>query len=244
MHRSWAYENGQVPTNERLEFLGDSVLQLIVTDHLYRAHPDLPEGKLSKLRIAVVNTHALARVARSLELGPLIKLGRGEVATGGHDKDSILADTTEAVIGAVYLSGGYAAAEKLIRHLFVPMLDAALAQGAGLDHKTALQEMAAEQGFTVTYEVTGTGPDHAREFTAHVLIDEQRFGPGTGTTKRQAEQIAARFAVTELTGAAGAPTTAGSPDTATDNAEPADGAAANDPGETVAAAESAEPADL
>lgn len=174
------------------------MLQLVVTDHLYRAHPDLPEGKLSKLRIAVVNAHALAGVARSLDLGPMIKLGRGEVATGGHDKDSILADTTEAVIGAVYLTGGYPAAEKLIRHLFVPLLDAALADGAGLDHKTALQELAAERGVPIAYEVTGTGPDHAREFTAHVLVGEQRFGPGTGTTKRQAEQIAARLAVTDL----------------------------------------------
>ena len=132
-HRSFAYEHGGLPTNERLEFLGDSVLGVIVTDALYRTHPDLPEGQLAKLRASVVNTRALAGVARSLELGKWLRLGKGEEVTGGRDKASILADTMEALIGAVYLDRGLEAASVMVRKLFDPLMLAATEEGAALD---------------------------------------------------------------------------------------------------------------
>lgn len=146
-HRSFAYENGQIPTNERLEFLGDSVLGVVVTETLYREHPDLSEGRLAKLRAAVVNARALAEVARTIELGQYIKLGRGEEATGGRDKASILSDTVEAVIGAIHLSGGIDASAEVVHLLFDPLMKAAAAMGAGLDWKTSLQELTAAQGW-------------------------------------------------------------------------------------------------
>ncbi len=145
-HRSYAYENGGLPTNERLEFLGDSVLGLVVTDTLYRMHPDLPEGQLAKLRAAVVNSRALAGVARGLDLGAFIRLGRGEEGTGGRDKASILADTLEAVIGAVYLDQELEAASELVHRLFDPLIERSSNLGAGLDWKTSLQELTAAEG--------------------------------------------------------------------------------------------------
>ena len=148
-HRSYAYENGGLPTNERLEFLGDSVLGLVVTDTLYRTHPDLPEGQLAKLRAAVVNSRALAEVGRGLELGSFIRLGRGEEGTGGRDKASILADTLEAVIGAVYLDQGLDAASELVHRLFDPLIEKSSNLGAGLDWKTSLQELTATEGLGV-----------------------------------------------------------------------------------------------
>jgi ribonuclease-3 len=132
-HRSYAYENGGLPTNERLEFLGDSVLGLVVTDTLFRSHPELPEGQLAKLRAAVVNMRALADVGRDLSLGSYVRLGRGEEATGGRDKSSILADTLEAVLGAVYIDRGLEAAARLVHRLFDPLIDQAATLGAGLD---------------------------------------------------------------------------------------------------------------
>src|SRR3954449_7475998 len=117
-HRSYAYENGGLPTNERLEFLGDSVLGLVVTEELYRRHPDLPEGQLAKLRAAVVNSRALAEVARTLDIGRFLRLGRGEEASGGRDKSSILADAVEALIGAYYLDRGVEPARELVLRLF------------------------------------------------------------------------------------------------------------------------------
>ncbi|MGV2386199.1 MAG UNVERIFIED_CONTAM: ribonuclease III, partial [Thermobifida fusca] len=138
-HRSYAYENGGLPTNERLEFLGDSVLGLVVTDTLYRTHPDLSEGQLAKLRAAVVNMRALADVARELGIGRYVRLGRGEEATGGRDKSSILADTLEALIGAVYLDRGLDEASALVHRLFDPLIARASGLGAGLDWKTSLQ---------------------------------------------------------------------------------------------------------
>ena len=130
-HRSYAYENGGLPTNERLEFLGDSVLGLVVTDTLFREHPDLPEGQLAKLRAAVVHMRALAGVARGLNLGDHIRLGRGEEGTGGRDKPSILADTLEAVIGAVYLDRGLDTAGELVHRLFDPVIANSAQLGAG-----------------------------------------------------------------------------------------------------------------
>ena len=140
-HRSFAYENGGLPTNERLEFLGDSVLGLVVTDTLYQRHPELHEGQLAKLRAAVVNMRALASVARRLDLGAYLLLGRGELTTGGRDKSSILADCLEALIGATYCEHGIGAASQLVHHLIDPLLDASETMGAGLDWKTSLQEL-------------------------------------------------------------------------------------------------------
>ena len=142
-HRSYAYENGGLPTNERLEFLGDSVLGLVVTTALYQRHPDLPEGQLAKLRSSVVSTRALAGVARAIGLGDWVRLGRGEEVTGGRDKSSILADTLEALLGAVYLDRGLDVATQVVLRLFDPLMLAAAGQGAALDYKTALQELSA-----------------------------------------------------------------------------------------------------
>jgi ribonuclease III len=194
-HRSYAYENGGLPTNERLEFLGDSVLGLVVTDTLYRLHPDLPEGQLAKLRAAVVNSRALAGVARGLDLGAFIRLGRGEEGTGGRDKASILADTLEAVIGAVYLDKGLDAAAELIHRLFDPLIEHSSNLGAGLDWKTSLQELTAAEGLGVPeYLVTETGPDHEKIFTAAARVGGVAYGTGTGRSKKEAEQQAAETA--------------------------------------------------
>ena len=198
-HRSYAYENGGLPTNERLEFLGDSVLGLVVTDTLYRTHPDLPEGQLAKLRAAVVNARALADVARQIGLGQHIKLGRGEETTGGRDKASILSDTVEAVIGAIHLSGGIEEAAKVIHLLFDPVMEAAASMGAGLDWKTSLQELSAEHGLGVPeYLIADEGPDHMKTFTAQVRVGDQRYGNGIGRSKKEAEQAAAETAYGEL----------------------------------------------
>jgi ribonuclease III len=212
-HRSYAYENGGLPTNERLEFLGDSVLGIVITETLYRTHPDLSEGRLAKLRAAVVNARALAEVARTIGLGPYIRLGKGEESTGGHDKSSILADTVEALIGATYLSGGpdggFESARQLVHLLFDPLLDAAAALGAGLDWKTSLQEFCAEHDLGVPqYLIEDAGPDHMKTFTAQVRVADRLHGHGVGRSKKEAEQQAAESAyrtlADELPAAAGA----------------------------------------
>lgn len=201
-HRSYAYEQGGIASNERLEFLGDAVLQIVVTEHLYRSYPQLAEGQLAKLRASVVSSHALAGIARELGIGEHILLGKGEQATGGHNKDSILADTTEAIIGAVHLSAGAQASAKLIHTIFDPVIAAAEAGGAYTDHKTALQEMCSQRGLSgPSYEITSAGPDHLREFTATVLVDGAPMGKGVAPSKKRAEQIAARDALRELTSA-------------------------------------------
>ncbi|MFR9674565.1 ribonuclease III [Streptomyces sp. TR06-5] len=202
-HRSYAYENGGLPTNERLEFLGDSVLGLVVTDTLYRTHPDLPEGQLAKLRAAVVNSRALADVARGLELGSFVRLGRGEEGTGGRDKASILADTLEAVIGAVYLDQGLEAASKLVHRLFDPLIEKSAGLGAGLDWKTSLQELTAAETLGVPeYAVTESGPDHEKTFTAAARVGGVTYGTGTGRSKKEAEQQAAEAAYRAIHAAA------------------------------------------
>jgi ribonuclease-3 len=197
-HRSYAYENGGLPPNERLEFLGDAVLGLVVTDHLYNTHPDLPEGHLAKLRASVVNMHALAGVARRLSdggLGEYLLLGKGEELTGGRNKASILADGMEAVIGAVYLAHGIDVARGLVHRLFDGLLAAAPLLGAGLDWKTSLQELTAQASLGVPeYRVQEEGPDHRKEFTATVIVAGQDRGSGDGTTKKEAEQKAAEAA--------------------------------------------------
>jgi ribonuclease-3 len=194
-HRSYAYENGGLPNNERLEFLGDSVLGLVVTDTLYAAHPDLPEGQLAKLRAAVVNMRALADVARTLGLGDHVMLGRGEESTGGRDKASILADTMEAVIGTVYLSCGMVAAANLVHHLLDPLMAASATLGAGLDWKTSLQELSASSAQGVPeYRVEEEGPDHEKTFHAQAVVGDEVLGTGTGRSKKEAEQRAAELA--------------------------------------------------
>ena len=194
-HRSYAYEHGGLPTNERLEFLGDSVLGLVVTDTLYRSHPELPEGQLAKLRAAVVNMRALADVGRALALGDFVRLGRGEESTGGRDKSSILADTLEAVLGAVYIDQGLDAAARLVHRLFDPLIDEAATLGAGLDWKTSLQELTATAALGVPeYVVSEAGPDHEKLFTAVVQVSGVAYGEGRGRSKKEAEQEAAATA--------------------------------------------------
>ncbi|MGL5808632.1 MAG: ribonuclease III [Nocardioides sp.] len=198
-HRSFAYENGGLPTNERLEFLGDSVLGVIVTETLYRAHPDLSEGRLAKLRAAVVNARALADVGRKIGLGKHIKLGRGEESTGGRDKASILSDTVEALIGAVHVSAGITTAAEVVHLLFDARMEAAAALGAGLDWKTSLQELAAARSLGVPeYVITDKGPDHMKTFTAQVRVGDTLYGHGIGRSKKEAEQFAAETAYGEL----------------------------------------------
>jgi ribonuclease III len=235
MHRSFAYENGGLPTNERLEFLGDSVLGLIVTDTLFRAHPDRAEGELAKLRAAVVNMRALAGVARGLDLGSYVRLGKGEEGTGGRDKASILADTLEAVIGAVYLDQGLPAADALVHRLFDGLIATAAAMGAGLDWKTSLQELCAAELLGVPeYHVEESGPDHQKFFKAKVRIGAQTYGEGEGRSKKEAEQQAAEAAWNAITeGLASEPPAAdaGSADdqpAAGQSVRQADGSAAQD----------------
>jgi ribonuclease-3 len=194
-HRSFAYENGGLPTNERLEFLGDSVLGLVVTDALYLGYPDLPEGQLAKLRAAVVNMRALAGVARGLKLGNYVRLGRGEDGTGGRDKSSILADTLEAVIGAVYIERGLPEASSLVHRLFDPVIARSARLGAGLDWKTSLQELTASEELGVPeYAVEESGPDHQKSFRATVRVGGNVYGTGEGRSKKEAEQQAAETA--------------------------------------------------
>jgi ribonuclease-3 len=191
-HRSYAYEQGGIPTNERLEFLGDSVLGFSVTDHLYRQYPDLPEGDLAKRRSAVVSTRALAGIARGLGIGDFILLGQGEKLTHGANKSSILADTMEALIGATYLTNGIEAARALVMRLVGPLLNDVEALGAGTDWKTAIQEIAAARKLGgIEYLIRGSGPDHARTFEATLSIGGTLYGSGTGPSKKEAEQEAA-----------------------------------------------------
>ncbi|TLK48839.1 ribonuclease III [Glutamicibacter sp. V16R2B1] len=192
-HRSYAYENGGIPTNERLEFLGDSILGFSIAEYLYDELPHLPEGDLAKRRAAVVSTRALATVGRQLALGQHIYLGRGEKQSNGANKSSILADTMEAIFGAVYLNHGMDIAKELILRLVTPMLEDGELLGAATDWKTVIQEEAAGGKLgDVLYEVTGTGPDHARSYTATLWIGERELGQGQGPSKKEAEQEAAR----------------------------------------------------
>jgi ribonuclease-3 len=201
-HRSYAYENGGLPTNERLEFLGDAVLGVVITAALFQNHPDLPEGQLAKLRASVVNMRALADVARRLGpqgLGPYLLLGKGEESTGGRDKASILADTLEALLGAIYLQYGLDPAAQVIHKLFDQLMAEASMRGAGLDWKTSLQELTAGLGLGVPeYRIDEAGPDHAKMFTAWVIVARVRYGGAEGRSKKEAEQRAAETAWREL----------------------------------------------
>jgi ribonuclease-3 len=198
-HRSFSYENGGIPTNERLEFLGDSVLGIVVTDELYRKNPDAQEGQLAKLRAAVVNAKALADVARTLGLGEFLLLGKGEEATGGRDKSSILADAVEALLGAIYVEHGLEKSSEVILKLFAPILASSAELGAGLDWKTSLAELVNSKSLgAIEYAIEQSGPDHDKRFTAQVKIGEDFYGNGEGKSKKEAEQHAASSAYTEI----------------------------------------------
>lgn len=195
VHRSYAFENGGLVPNERLEFLGDAVLGVVVTDEIFHLQADEAEGRLAKVRAAAVKTPSLAAVARSLALGDHVLLGKGEAASGGAAKDSILADTLEAVIGAYYLDRGFHAVYDLVQSLFAERLATLIESRAALDYKTSLQELsAARHGSLPVYEVTDVGPDHEKTFTAVVRVDGDEVGRGQGRSKKQAEQRAAREA--------------------------------------------------
>ena len=198
-HRSFAYENGGIPTNERLEFLGDSILGQAVTVKLFRDHPELEEGELAKRRASLVSSAALAEVGRSIGVGPYIRLGRGETMTGGADKPSILADTVEAIIGAVYLDAGGDAATAFVLRLVAPLLADPERFGAAMDPKTSLQEIAARRSAPPPlYTVTESGPDHNKHFVATVSVGDLVQATGEGSSKKQAEMAAALEAWTEL----------------------------------------------
>ncbi|MFC8304595.1 ribonuclease III [Specibacter sp. NPDC057265] len=198
-HRSYAYENGGLPTNERLEFLGDSILGFSVTDALYRDNPTLPEGELAKRRSAVVSTRALATIARSLGVGEFIYLGQGERLTKGRNKSSILADTMEALIGATYLTHGIETARQFVMRLVGPLLADSSMMGAGTDWKTHIQEISAVRNLgAASYNIVGTGPDHNRSFFAELIIGGEFFGSGTGPSKKEAERAAAAAGWVEL----------------------------------------------
>lgn len=202
-HRSFAHEAGGIPTNERLEFLGDAVLGIIVTENLYRAHPDVTEGELARMRAATVSQRPLAGVARTLGLGEFILLGRGELVTRGREKDSILSDTLEAIIGAAYLENGLEPTRAMVERLCAHLLTHAARLSAGLDWKTSLQELAAVHALPApVYRVEGSGPDHDRTFAAEAVVG-QFVGTGTGSSKKIAEHGAAEAAFEMITAAFG-----------------------------------------
>jgi ribonuclease-3 len=203
-HRSYSYENGGLPTNERLEFLGDAVLGLTITEELYHRHPDRSEGDLAKLRASIVNTQALADVGRTLPdggLGAHLLLGKGEENSGGAGKSSILADGVESLLGAIYVEHGLSVSREVILRLFRSLIETAPTLGAGLDWKSSLQELTAARAMGApAYMVTATGPDHDKEFTATVVVMHTEYGRGVGRTKKEAELKAAAAAWTALAG--------------------------------------------
>lgn len=198
LHRSYAAETPSGDDNERLEFLGDAVLQLVVTDHIYANFPDLREGTMAKVRAACVNRDELAVVARSLDLGTCLSLGRGEEASGGRHKASILADAMEAVIAAVYIDGGIEAARHVVLTLWEPIIAERATEPGKRDYKTRLQEELAARGLRPRYKVTESGPDHAKSFDAQLEVSGKSAGTGTGRSKKEAEQAAAAEALESL----------------------------------------------
>jgi ribonuclease III len=199
-HRSYAFEQSEpVAHNERLEFLGDAVLDLVVTDLIFRTRPEMAEGDLAKLRASVVEGRTLAALASDMGLGAHLRLGKGEEASGGRDKASLLEDTFEAVVGAVYLDRGLAYLKEILVPVFSSLVDDSLARGSGYDAKTALQEhVVRERGSRPTYRVASSGPDHDKSFVAHVYVTEELYGVGTGSSKKSAEQVAAKEALERL----------------------------------------------
>ena len=198
-HRSYAFEQELDVNNERLEFLGDAVLGLVVTDVAYTDFPEMPEGELAKLRAAIVNMSALADVARDLRLGDFVMLGKGEEMSGGRDKASILADALEAILGAIYLDRGLGTARAFIERLFRPRMVAYVRGEGERDYKTILQELAsADLHAMPEYKISDQGPDHLKEFTATVFLNGKAWGRGIGRSKKEAEQQAAHEAYEKL----------------------------------------------
>ncbi|MEO7545056.1 MAG: ribonuclease III [Terrimesophilobacter sp.] len=233
IHRSFAYENGGIRHNERLEFLGDSILGQAVTVMLYTEYPDLVEGDLAKRRSSLVSSVALAEVARRIDLGRFLRLGKGEEQTGGREKSSILADTVEAVIGAVYLSSGGEIATDLVLRLIRPLMDDPHRFGAALDPKTSLQEFTTAAGLGMPlYEILDSGPDHSKRFRAAVVLGGKEVASGEGSSKKHAEMAAALSALGQLQGEAGVA-----------GADSAHGAPAGAAGATAAGATAASPSE-
>ncbi len=197
-HRSVSSDDPARNDNERLEFLGDAVLQLVITDLLYESYPQLAEGQMAKVRAAVVSRGTLAEVARFLDIGGHVELAPSEEATGGREKDSILADTVEAVIGAIYLDGGLEPARRVVLDLWSDRVAERSKEPGVKDYKTRLQELVARDGWRPVYEVEGAGPDHDRRFTAKVTVDGKEYGTGEGRSKKEAEQEAAARALDSL----------------------------------------------
>lgn len=198
-HRSYAFENGADEHNERLEFLGDAILGAVVTDLIYNRYPDLNEGEMARLRASVVNTNALAELASSLDLGDRILLGKGEEASGGREKASLLANAFEAVVGAMFLDGGLPLAAERLKPLFIDRLEESMQARSRYDAKTALQEVSVrETGELPSYRVASSGPDHDKRFVAHVYLDGKLLGSGSGRSKKEAEQKAATEALERI----------------------------------------------
>ena len=200
-HSSYAYENGKIPNNERLEFLGDSVLGFVVTGHVYSENPDLDEGPLSRLRSATVSAKTLAKAANEIGLGEFVRLGKGEISTGGQTKTNILADTFEAIIGAAYLSGGLEPAKAIIDSLVLPLLSSEDELLETSEPRTVLSELLKSLGKSdATFDVTHEGPDHDRTFFAEVIVDGSSVASGSGRTRKAAEAQAAIAALKTLRG--------------------------------------------
>ena len=200
-HSSYAYENGKIPNNERLEFLGDSVLGFVVTGHVYLENPDLDEGSLSRLRSAIVSAKTLAKAANEIGLGEFIRLGKGEISTGGQTKTNILADTFEAIIGAAYLSGGLEPAKAIIDSLVIPLLSSEDELLETSEPRTVLSELLKSLGKSdASFEVSHEGPDHDRTFFANVIVDGSSVSSGSGRTRKAAEAQAAIAALKTLRG--------------------------------------------
>ncbi len=197
-HRSHLAEYPGGRSNERLEFLGDAVLQLCVTDYLYEHHPDLAEGELAKIRAAVVAEAPLARFAATFGLGAVLLLGRGEELTGGREKPSIVADAMEAVLGALYLDAGFAVAKEVVLRHWTPLIEDRAGAPGARDYKTRLQEVLAKDGLQPRYRIDEDGPDHAKRFEAVVSAAGRELGRGSGTSKKRAQQEAARAAMRAL----------------------------------------------
>lgn len=192
IHRSYAFEHDSDEHNERLEFLGDAILGAVVTDLIYNSYPDLTEGEMARLRASVVNTHALADLARELGLGEHMLLGKGEESSGGRDKASLLANSFEAVVGALYQDRGIDEVTRWLTPFFSERVGRSVAARARYDAKTALQETSVrEAGELPSYRVASSGPDHEKRFVAHVYVNEKLYGTGSGRSKKEAEQKAA-----------------------------------------------------
>jgi ribonuclease-3 len=198
LHRSYTAENPDDGSYERLEFLGDAVLQLAVTDYLYSEYPDMTEGEMAKVRAAVVNEATLAVLARRFGLGDALLVGRGEELTGGRDKDSILADVVEAILGVIYLEAGFSTVQRLVLTHWTGLVDERAASPGRRDYKTRLQELLARLGRLPRYEIEETGPEHAKQFVARVWSGDEALGEGAGTSKKRAEQDAAHAAFRRL----------------------------------------------